>query len=58
MTSKCDIKKLDPPQCNIRILDLRKNKNLQRLATRTIPNERKPKISLEYDPRNAHTVNQ
>ena len=46
----------NPPQCNLGILDLRTNKNLQCLVTRTIPNWTKPKISLEYYPRNAHTA--
>ena len=46
----------NPPQCNLGILDLRTNKNLQCLVTRTIPNWTKPKISSEYDPRNAHTA--
>ena len=37
----------NPPQCHcdLRTLDLRTNKNLQRLATRTIPNQTKSRIS-------------
>ena len=33
------VKVWNPPQCNLRMLDLRTNKNLQRLATRTIPKD-------------------
>ena len=32
------VKVWNPPQCNLRNLDLRTNENLQRLATRAIPN--------------------
>ena len=50
MTSKSDtnnskdrrlirsVKVSNPPQCNLGILDLRTNKNSQRLVTRKIPN--------------------
>ena len=51
MTSKCEIKSWNPPQCNIRILDLRKNKNLQEFKDHSTQNALKtlPLNSLSED---------
>ena len=42
------VKVWNPPQLNLRILDLRTNKNLQRLATRTIHEQIRRLISASF----------